>query len=71
MAETRKCQPYAKIPVPILDFYSVEEIAIFLRVGTNRIYAWYQDKNDPLPLRKMKGKRRGYFALREIAALPS
>ena len=65
MASTKNPYPYAKTPVPMQDFYSVEEIAILLRVGTNRIYAWHQDKEDPLPLRRIKGKRRGYFVIRE------
>ncbi len=51
--------PYVKIPVPIQDTYSVAEIAILLRVSRNAVYEWSLLEDDPLPLRRMMGRKRG------------
>ena len=56
---------YTKTPVPIQDTYSVAELAILLRVGKNRIYAWSKLDDDPLPLKRMEGKRKGFFVFRD------
>ena len=57
--------PYVKIPVPIQDTYSVAEIAILLRVSRNAVYEWSLLEDDPLPLRRMIGRKRGRFAFRD------
>ena len=57
--------PYVKIPVPIQDTYSVAEIAILLRVSRNAVYEWSLLEDDPLPLRRMMGRKRGRFAFRD------
>lgn len=57
-AETAGC-PYVKVPVPIQDTYSVAEIAILLRVSRNAVYEWSLLEDDPLPLRRMMGRKRG------------
>ena len=54
--------PYVKVPVPIQDTYSVAEIAILLRVSRNAVYEWSLLEDDPLPLRRMMGRKRGRFA---------
>ena len=59
--ETAGC-PYVKVPVPIQDTYSVAEIAILLRVSSNAVYEWSLLEDDPLPLRRMMGRKRGRFA---------
>lgn len=56
--ETAGC-PYVKVPVPIQDTYSVAEIAILLRVSRNAVYEWSLLEDDPLPLRRMMGRKRG------------
>ena len=62
MAERNKPSVFVKTPVLVQDTYSVEEIAILFRVSRNSVYEWYKQKDDPLPLRRMKGKKRGFFA---------
>ena len=54
--------PYVKVPVPIQDTNSVAEIAILLRVSSNAVYEWSLLEDDPLPLRRMMGRKRGRFA---------
>lgn len=51
--------PYAKIPVPIQDTYSVAEIAILLRVSRNAVYEWSLLEKDPLLPGRMTGRKRG------------
>lgn len=51
--------PYVKVPVPIQDTYSVAEIALLLRVSRNAVYEWSLLEDDPLPLRRMMGRKRG------------
>ena len=38
------------------------EIAILLRVSSNAVYEWSLLEDDPLPLRRMMGRKRGRFA---------
>ena len=45
--------------------YSVAEIAILLRVSRNAVYEWSLLEDDPLPLRRMMGRKRGRFAFRD------
>ena len=61
--ETAGC-PYAKVPVPIQDTYPVAEIATLLRVSRNAVYERSLLEDDPLPLRRMMGRKRGRFAFR-------
>ena len=51
--------------VLVQDTYSVEEIAILFRVSRNSVYEWHKREDDPLPLRRMNGKKRGFFAYRD------
>lgn len=60
--------PYVKIPVPIQDTYSVAEIAILLRVSRNAVYEWSLLEDDPLPLRRMMGRKRGALRVQGRAA---
>ena len=62
MAERNKPSVFVKTPVLVQDTYSVEEIAILFRVSRNSVYEWHKQEDDPLPLRRMKGKKRGLFA---------
>lgn len=57
--------PYVKIPVPIQDTYSVAEIAILLRVSRNAVYEWSLLEDDPLPLKRIMGRKRGRIAFRD------
>ena len=57
--------PYVKVPVPIRGTYSVAEIAILLRVSRNAVYEWSLLEDDPLPLRRTMGRKRGRFAFRD------
>lgn len=41
------------------------EIAILLRVSRNAVYEWSLLEDDPLPLRRMMGRKRGRFAFRD------
>lgn len=50
---------FVKTPVLVQDTYSVEEIAILFRVSRNSVYEWHKREDDPLPLRRMNGKKRG------------
>lgn len=65
--ETAGC-PYVKVPVPIQDTYSVAEIAILLRVSRNAVYEWSLLEDDPLPLRRMMGRKRGALRVQGRAA---
>ena len=56
---------FVKTPVLVQDTYSVEEIAILFRVSRNSVYEWHKREDDPLPLRRMNGKTRGFFAYRD------
>ena len=56
--------PYVKAPVPMRGTYSVAETAILLRVSRNAAYEWSLLEGDPLPLRRMMGRKRGRFAFR-------
>lgn len=58
---------FVKTPVLVQDTYSVEEIAILFRVSRNSVYEWHKREDDPLPLRRMNGKKRGFFAYRDEA----
>lgn len=57
--------PVRQDPRPIQDTYSVAEIAILLRVSRNAVYEWSLLEDDPLPLRRMMGRKRGRFAFRD------
>ena len=59
---------FVKTPVLVQDTYSVEEIAILFRVSRNSVYEWHKREDDPLPLRRMNGKKRGFFAYRDEGA---
>lgn len=65
MAERNKSSIFVKTPVLVQDTYSVEEIAILFRVSRNSVYEWHKREDDPLPLRRMHGKKRGFFAYRD------
>ena len=39
--------------------------AILLRVSRNAVYEWSLLEDDPLPLRRMMGRKRGRFAFRD------
>lgn len=41
------------------------EIAILLRVSRNAVYEWSLLEDDPLPLKRMMGRKRGRFAFRD------
>ena len=56
---------FVKTPVLVQDTYSVEEIAILFRVSRNSVYEWHKREDDPLPLRRMNGTKRGFFAYRD------
>ena len=32
---------------------------------TSGVYEWHKREDDPLPLRRMNGKKRGFFAYRD------
>ena len=66
MAERNKSSVFVKTPVLVQDTYSVEEIAILFRVSRNSVYEWHKREDDPLPLRRMNGKKRGFFAYRDV-----
>lgn len=65
MAERNKPSVFVKTPVLVQDTYSVEEIAILFRVSRNSVYEWHKREDDPPPLRRMNGKKRGFFAYRD------
>lgn len=65
MAERNKSSVFVKTPVLVQDTYSVEEIAILFRVSRNSVYEWHKREDDSLPLRRMHGKKRGFFAYRD------
>lgn len=65
MAERNKSSVFVKTPVLVQDTYSVEEIAILFRVSRNSVYEWHKREDDPLPLRRMHGKKRWFFAYRD------
>lgn len=51
--------------MPIRGTYSMAEIAILLRVSRNAVYEWSLLEDDPLPLKRMMGRKRGRFAFRD------
>ena len=53
---------YVKVPAPTRDAYLVAGMAILLRVSRNAVYEWSLLEDDPLPLRRMMGRKRGRFA---------
>ena len=63
-AESRdaEMQPFA---APKGADTSVAEIAILLRVSRNAVYEWSLLEDDPLPLKRMMGRKRGRFAFRD------
>ena len=56
---------YVKVPAPTRDAYLVAGMAILLRVSRNAVYEWSLLEDDPLPLRRMMGRKRGRFAFRD------
>lgn len=40
-----------KVPIPVQDYCSVDEIAALLRISRNRVYDLAKGREDPLPLR--------------------
>lgn len=54
-----------KVPIPVQDYYSVDEIAALLRISRNRVYDLAKGREDPLPLRCFPTGWRGSFASRE------
>lgn len=56
---------YVKVPAPTRDAYLVAGMAILLRVSRNAVYEWSLLADDPLPLRRMMGRKRGRFAFRD------
>lgn len=54
-----------KVPIPVQDYYSVDEVAALLRISRNRVYDLAKECEDPLPLRCFPTGWRGPFASRE------
>lgn len=54
-----------KVPIPVQDYYSVDEVAALLRISRNRVYDLAKEREDPLPLRCFPTGWRGSFASRE------
>lgn len=50
---------------PIQDVYDAYAIASLLRMSKNRVWELSNRLNDPLPLRRMEGQRRGGIAFRD------
>ena len=57
--------PFVKRPVLQQDTYSVEEVAILLRISRNAVYGLSRRETDPLPLHAIAKTRRGLFAYRD------
>lgn len=57
--------PFVKRPVLQQDTYSVEEVAILLRISRNAVYELGRRETDPLPLHAIAKTRRGLFAYRD------
>ena len=51
-----------KVPIPVQDYYSVDEVAALLRISRNRLYDLAKEREDPLPLRCFPTGWRGSFA---------
>ena len=51
-------------PVPVADFYSIEEVGRLLHVTKATIYRLARDETDPLPARRFPFKKRGAIVSR-------
>ena len=47
------------------DIYTLEEVAHILHIGKQLAYALVKLKDDPLPVRQLKYKTRGYLVTRQ------
>jgi hypothetical protein len=50
--------------VPQKDFYSVNDTAGLLQISVNTVYELASRRKDPLPFRRLMGRRRGMFITR-------
>ncbi len=55
----------SKQPVPVQDIYNAYEVARLLGISKNKVWELSKRGNDPLPLRRMMGRKRGRFAFRD------
>lgn len=63
MAEEQETKE--KKAVPIQDIYSPQEAATLLGIKVNRIWKMARETDDPFPLRRLKGMRRGSVVFRD------
>lgn len=54
-----------KVPIPVQDYCSVDEVAFLLRISRNHVYDLVKEREDPLPLRCFPTGWRSSFAARE------
>lgn len=54
-----------KQPVPVQDVYNVYEVAELLSMSKNKVWKLARRSQDPLPMRRLPGQRRGSIALRD------
>ena len=63
MTETRETE--TKHQVPIQDIYSPHEAAALLGMKVNRIWELARGGDDPFPLRRLAGMKRGAIVFRD------
>ena len=54
----------SKQPVPVQDIYNAYEVARLLGISKNKVWELSKRGNDPLPLRRMEGQKKGSIAFR-------
>lgn len=63
MSETQT-EP-TKQPIPVQDVYNVYEVAELLSMSKNKVWKLAKRPQDPLPMRRLPGQRRGSIAFRD------
>lgn len=54
-----------KQPIPVQDIYNAYEVAALLGVSKNKVWELSKRSEDPLPLRRLPGQRKGSIAFRD------
>lgn len=54
-----------KQPVPVQDVYNAYEVAELLSMSKNKVWKLARRSQDPLPMRRLPGQRRGSIAFRD------
>ena len=63
--QTHNKQHTKRLPVPVKEYYNAHEVAYLLQISKDKVYDLARQPGDPLPMRCMRGNRRGALIHRE------